>query len=282
MKHTEGKFNGKDGIDLYYQGWHPVDKPRACVAILHGAGGHSGQSTFTYLIEDLVASGYSLYGLDLRGFGRSGGKRCSINRWEEYRDDLTSFLGQIREKENNRSIFIIGQSLGGLIALEFVLHHPREINGVIVSAPVLSVPNLSPVKRTLAQMMSPFFPHLMVSAKLDITGLSRDSEQTKKILDDPLIDLRLSPRLSTETLYALRWTTLNAHNFKVPIMIIHGTADPLMPPEGSRTFFEHLTIEDKILKLYEGGYHQSFIDVNRNEVIRDVVNWLNQHTLSQR
>ena len=278
MKHSEGKIISTDGLELYYQRWHPGIEPRASVAILHGIGGHSSQSTYTHLINHLVPLGYALYGLDLRGHGRSGGRRGSINKWKEYRDDLQEFLIMIKEKESNQTVFTVGQSLGGLIVLEFALHYPQEVKGVIVSAPGLSEPNISPILRILLQTLSSIWPHLTLNPKLDLSGVSRDPKEVEKMLSDPLTDPKYSPRFAMETLSALQWTHANAADFRVPIIIIHGSADPITSPKGSQTFFEHITIEDKTLKLYEGGYHQSFIDVNRDEVIRDVVKWLDQHT----
>ena len=281
MKHSEGTIISSDGVELYYQRWLPDIKPRAGVAILHGIGGHSGQSTYTHLINHLVPLGYALYGLDLRGHGRSGGRRGSINKWEEYRDDLQAFLCMIKEQESNQTVFAVGQSLGGLIVLEFALHYPQEVKGVIVSAPGLSEPDISPIRFILLQTLSSIWPHLTLNPKLDLSGVSRDPKEVEKMHADPLTDPKYSPRFAMETLSALQWTHANAADFKVPIMIIHGSADPLTSPKGSQTFFEHITIEDKTLKLYEGGYHQSFIDVNRDEVLRDVVNWLDRHVKSQ-
>jgi len=187
----------------------------------------------------------------------------------------------IKEKESNQNVFAVGQSLGGLIVLEFALHYPQEVKGVIVSAPALAEPKISPILRILLQILSPIWPHLTLNPKLDLSGVSRDPKEVEKILSDPLSDPKLSPRFAMETLSALQWTHANAADFRVPIMLIHGSDDPLTSSKGSQTFFEHITIEDKTLKLYEGGFHQSFIDVNRDEVLRDVADWLNQHDKGQ-
>ena len=221
--------------------------------------------------------GYAIYGLDLRGHGRSGGRRGTIEGWEDYRSDLRAFLLEIRRTETDSPVFLLGQSLGGLIVLEFALRYPRDAQGVIASAPSLSVPNLSPLLINLLKALSPIWPHLTLSPRFDVSAVSRDPEEAKKLVEDPLTDPRLSPRLAVETVAALQWVQAHAGEFQVPLLLIHGTADPLTSPEGSQAFFERVATEDKVLKLYEGGYHQAFIDTNREEVLADIVQWLDRH-----
>ncbi|MCL7454981.1 MAG: lysophospholipase [Anaerolineae bacterium] len=277
MGHSTGTLQSADGLELYYQRWYPDTEPRARIAILHGIGGHSGQSTFTHLIDHLVPLGYTLYGLDLRGHGRSEGRRGSVNSWEQYRSDLRLLLQMIKGTGSDQPVFLLGQSLGGLIVLEYALRYQRDVQGVIAAAPALSVPNTSPVLATLAKLLSPVLPHLVISPNFDLSGFSRDPEEVQKLLDDPLTDPRGSPRLAVETLSALEWTQAHAADLQVPLLLIHGDADPIMPAEGSLAFFKSVKIEDKALKLYEGGYHQAFIDSNREQVLADVAEWLDQH-----
>lgn len=277
MEHGTGTLIAEDGAKLFYQTWSPAAAPRPSIAILHGIGGHSGQSTYTHLINYLVPLGYTLYGLDLRGHGHSQGRRGSINKWGEFRSDLQLLIQLIQGSESNQPIFLLGQSLGGLIVLEYALRHPENTQGVIVSAPALSPPNLSPILITLLKLLSPIWPHLVLNPKFDVSGVSRDPEEVKKLLDDPLTAPRLSPRLAVETLSALRWTQAHAVDFQVPLLLIHGAADPITPTEGSQSFFKHVNFADKTLKLYEGGYHQAFIDINRQQVLADIARWLEQH-----
>lgn len=277
MEHCTGTLVGEDGVKLYFQTWSPAAVTRASITILHGIGGHSGQSTYTHLINYLAPLGYKLYGLDLRGHGHSQGRRGSINKWEDFRSDLLLLIRLIRASESNKPIFLLGQSLGGLIVLEYTLRHPEDMQGVIVSAPALSPPNLSPVLISLLKLLSPIWPHLVLNPKFDVSGVSRDPEEVKKLLDDPLTAPLLSPRLAVETLSALRWTQAHATDFQVPLLLIHGAADPITPTEGSQRFFKHVNFADKTLRLYEGGYHQAFIDINRQQVLEDIAQWLEQH-----
>ena len=90
MEHRLGSLKGFRGLNLYYQSWHPLGNPCAIVLIIHGLGSHSG--LFSNVVEHLQGSGYAVYGLDLRGHGRSQGQRGPINTWSEFREDLKAFL----------------------------------------------------------------------------------------------------------------------------------------------------------------------------------------------
>lgn len=280
MNHSTGNLRSMDGLELYYQRWYPSSAPRASVAIMHGVGGHSGQSTYTHLINHLVPLGYSMYGLDLRGHGRSQGRRNSVKRWEDYRSDLRMLLQFINRTESNQPIFLLGQSLGGLIVLEYALHYHQELQGVIASAPAFSVANMSPIRIILLKVLSIIWPHLVIKPNINMSGISRDPEEVKKLLDDPLTEVKVSLRLAMETLSAGRWIQAHASSFRVPLLLIHGTADPIALPDASRTFFECVDFDDRTLKLYDGGFHQAFVDINRQQVLTDVAQWLDKHLQS--
>jgi alpha-beta hydrolase superfamily lysophospholipase len=99
----------------------------------------------------------------------------------------------------------------------------------------------------------------------------------KKLCDDPLTDVKHSPRLHREAMAAMRLTKAHAADLQLPLLLLHGSADPIMPPCGSEAFLDKVATTDKTLKLYEGGFHNPFGDTNRQEVLSDVIRWLDQH-----
>lgn len=135
MAHYTGKFRGAGDLELFYQCWETDVANKANLLIIHGFGEHSGR--YMNLVDHLVPRGYTVWGFDHRGHGRSPGQRVHINSWQEFRGDVRSFVQMVREKEQRTPIFIFGHSLGGLIALEFALHYPEGLKGVIASSPAL-------------------------------------------------------------------------------------------------------------------------------------------------
>ena len=127
-KHQQGSFIGVGGIELYYQCGHSSTSPKAIVVIIHGLGAHSGLlgNFFNYL----VPQNYAIYAFDLRGHGRSPGQKGYINSWNEYRGDLDAFLTLIKQQNSGCSCFLLGNSLGGIVALDYALRFPTAIKGV--------------------------------------------------------------------------------------------------------------------------------------------------------
>lgn len=275
MEHSEGTFKGKENLDLFYQGWQPEGTPRAGLAIVHGFGEHSGR--YMNVVNHFVPRGYAIYGLDLRGHGRSPGQRGHINAWSEYREDVRAFMQLVAAQEQGHPIFLWGHSLGGLIVLEYALRHPEGLRGVIASAPLLGQAGVSPVLIALARVLSRAAPKFSLSTGLDATSLSRDPAVAKAYTSDPLVHSLATPRLSTEITAAQEWTLAHAGEWRVPLLLFFGTADRLAPPANTRVFFDAVTFADKHKIEYEGAYHEAHNDIIHPQVMADVERWLSAH-----
>lgn len=276
MKHDEGFFRGAGGLRLYFQSWIPEEPARALLAIVHGFGEHSGR--YVNVIHRLVPRGYAVYGMDLRGHGRSPGPRGHITRWGEYREDLRGFLGWIhREAYPGLSCFLLGHSMGGLIAAEYALRQPEGLKGLILSAPLLRQARISPFLFLLSRILSRVWPGFAMETKLDVTKLSRDPRVVKAYQDDPFVHGRGTARLGTEIGTTMTWTHAHAGHLQVPLLILHGGADQLVPKEGSRLFYENVRFSDKTRLEYPGGFHELHNDTISQRVLDDLGEWLEKH-----
>ena len=112
---------------------------------------------------------------------------------------------------------------------------------------------------------------------IDLTAASRDLEEAERTKNDKLTKLAGTPRGVLQIMETVKRVHARAPEFSTPLMVIHGTADRISPYVGSESFFNKVTMEDKLLKLYEGGYHQPFIDTNREEVFADIEAWIEAH-----
>jgi alpha-beta hydrolase superfamily lysophospholipase len=275
MEHREGTFRGAGALELFYQRWRPEGEPRAILAIVHGFGEHSGR--YMNGVNYLVPRGYAVYGFDHRGHGRSPGKRGHINNWSEYRDDVCAFVKLVAESEPNRPMFMLGHSLGGLIALEYGLHYPGGLRGIIASSPLLVQAGLSPVLIATSKILSRVAPSVAIKTGLDASTISRDPAVVKAYQEDPLVHSFGTPRLSTEITAAQNWTNAHAGDLKLPLLLIVGSEDRLVPPEGGRRFFDAVTFADKQKLDYQGAYHETHNDIIASQVMADVERWLQAH-----
>lgn len=275
MNHSEGTLIGYGGLELYTQCWQPKGEAKGALAVVHGFGEHSGR--YGNVVNWFVPKGYAVYIFDLRGHGHSPGQRGHINDWAEMREDVRVFLHWVRSQQPGRRLFLLGHSQGGLIVLDYALHYPEGLTGVIASAPVLGSLPVSPLLVGLAKLLSSVWPRFTRDIKLDATALSRDVAVVEAYVNDPLVHGLVTARLGTETLRIIEGVQAQAAELKVPCLIVHGGADRLIPPEGSRTFYQRVIISDKERHEYEGYYHEVFNDIGKERVLADVQAWVEQH-----
>jgi alpha-beta hydrolase superfamily lysophospholipase len=222
----------------------------------------------------MVGRDLAVHTFDLRGNGRSPGPRGYVEAWQEYLEDLTRFLALVSQDDPGRPLFLLGNSLGGLVALEYALRTPEELRGVIaVSAPLgeLSVP--APLLM-LGRVMSRLWPRFSLETGMDLSGLARDPTVAEQILADPLFHRRGTARLSTEVTAAIARVQAAANAFQVPLLVIHGAEDRMVSPAGSRHFAASAGSPDKQLIEYPGGYHALFADYGGEQVLADVAGWI--------
>jgi alpha-beta hydrolase superfamily lysophospholipase len=273
MQHLESKFIAYGGLPLYYQAWRPDAPPRASLIIVHGLSEHSDR--YMNLVNALVPEGIAVYAFDHRGHGRSTKNLVAhVNDWSEYRGDVRAFVELVTEQENKIPLFILGHSMGGLITANYVLHHPQGLSGVILSAPPLGDVGVPLWLRLLGRLVSVVKPDAVFKSGLELSGISRDSDVIEAYNNDPLIHGKITARWSVEFFKAIEWTRDHAVEFPLPLLIIHGDADQLVPIAGSRAFFDKIQQGDKSYITYEGGYHESLNDIHYEQVVADIKNWL--------
>jgi acylglycerol lipase len=275
MDHLEGTFKGQGGLELYYQRWRPESAPRAVLALVHGFGEHCGR--YGNVVNWFVPRGYAVYGFDMCGHGRSPGKRGYIESYADVRADVRAFLDLVHSQEPGAPLFLLGHSQGGLTVLNYVLHDPSGLAGVVASGPLLCPPGISPVLLQLSKLLSRVAPGLAMETGLDATTLSRDKTVVDAYVNDPLVHGKATPRLGTELTATINWTQAHAAELSLPCLIVHGGADRLCAPQASREFFEKITFADKERREYEGYFHEVYNDVGKEKVLADVEAWLERH-----
>ncbi|MDJ0708540.1 MAG: alpha/beta hydrolase [Leptolyngbyaceae cyanobacterium MO_188.B28] len=275
MQHREGIFKGAGELELYYQCWRPSDQRRAILIIVHGLGGHSG--LFNNLVDCLVPQGFEIYGFDLRGHGRSPGQRGHLNAWAEFREDLRRFIHWVDAHTPSLPCFLLGHSLGGAIALDYSLHFPNGLQGVIATAPAVGKVGVSPIRMVIGRILSCLWPSFSLDTGIAQGACSRDPAVVEAYAQDPLRHTKGSARLVTEFLTTTAWIQSHIANLQTPVLILHGGADQVTSSEGSCAFFQQITLSDKERREYPESYHELHNDLNHQEVLADLSNWLERH-----
>lgn len=276
MKHKEGKFKGLNNTDLYYQCWLPDGSPKAVLLVAHGLAEHSGR--YKNLVNYFVPKGYAVYALDHRGHGKSEGMRSYVDRFSDYLADLKTFFDMVHKEHKDAKIFLVGHSLGGTLAVPYAVEHQQELAGVITSgASLVASSTVSPALIAIVGVVSALLPKMGVTV-LDASTISRDKAVVDAYVNDPLVFRGKIPARTGAEL-ARMWKTLpeEMSKIKLPVLIMHGSADQLSDPAGSKLLYERAGSKDKTLKLYDGFYHEIFNEPEHKQVMADVEAWLAKH-----
>lgn len=277
VRRGEGRFTGPGGLSLRERWWLPEGETRSAVVLVHGLKDHSAR--YDHTGGWLAGRGYAVHAPDLRGHGESEGERFFVETFDEYVEDLHAFLGRVRERENGRPLFLMGHSMGGAVASLLVLDRAPDLAGLVLTAPALQPnENVSPILIRLAGVISRFFPRAPVT-KVDVKSLSHLPAVVEAARKDPLSNERPAPaRTGNEILRAMRRIQERAAEISLPLLVLHGTEDHLTNPGGSETLFKRAGSVDKDLKLYEGLYHELLNEPEREQVLGDIVRWMDERS----
>jgi acylglycerol lipase len=267
----EDRIAGGAGLSIFVRSWLPAGPPRAVVVICHGVKSHSGYYFWT--ADQLVTDGYAVYALDLHGRGKSDGERFYLEKFQDYLDDVHATMTLARSRHQGLPVFLLGHSAGGVISSVYTLEHQAELRGFICESFAFQVyaPEFA---LAVLKGLSHLTPHLHV-LDLKTKDFSRDPAAVQAMLDDPLIAGEVQPALTVaELVRADERLKQEFPLMKLPVLILHGTADKVTKPGGSQLFFDSAGSEDKTLKLYEDHAHDLLNDIGRERVMGDIRQWI--------
>jgi alpha-beta hydrolase superfamily lysophospholipase len=270
----EEDFTGRGGVRLHQRSWLPEGGARGVVTICHGFNAHSG--LYAWTAEQLVAGGYAVYAVDLRGRGLSEGERFYVEDFEDYVADVDGMIGIARERHPGLPVVLFGHSAGGVTACLYALEHQDRIDALVSESFAFQVPAPGFIIAAL-KGLSHVAPRLGVLT-LKMEDFSRDPAAVAALKADPLVSGETQPAM---TIAALARADERLHDafgaITVPLLILHGTADHAAVCHGSEYFRDHAGSADKTLKLYEGRYHDLLADVGKEAVMADVTGWIDAH-----
>ncbi|HSQ27662.1 MAG TPA: lysophospholipase [Anaerolineales bacterium] len=272
MKQLESTLKTLDGVQLFQQAWIPDSEPRGLVCLIHGLGEHSGR--YLHVAQFLTSQNYAVYAMDNRGHGKSSGERGHVNDFEDFMKDIDQLMQKAQEDYPGIPIFLYGHSLGGILVLNYALRRKPSINGVVATSPGLrTVLEEQKIKIALSKLISSILPKLSMPTGLQANQISHDPQVVKKYTEDPLVHDRGTPGLAVNLLEAIEWAYQHAHEFSVPLLLMHGTDDEIAYARGSQEFASKVR-GDCTLKLWEGMAHETHNEPDKDQVLAYLADWL--------
>lgn len=270
----EATFDTSDGMQIFYRSWRPAGQPRGIVVINHGFNAHSGQ--YLWVADQLAAAGFAVHALDMRGRGKSTGKRFTVDDFARHAGDLWQMIGLAKQADPGLPLFLLGHSAGGVVACVYALDHQAELAGLVCEdfAFALPAPGFA---LALIKGLARLFPNLPV-LKLNNAFFSRDPNVVAAMNADPLIKGETQPAVTVAALiHAGERLRTGFPAITVPLLILHGTGDKAARYQGSQLFQDRAGSPDKTLKLYDGYYHDLLNDVGKERPMADILGWLETH-----
>ncbi len=267
----EGTIASADGTKLSYRAW-PKPGAEVTFAVVHGLGDHARR--YERFAQAMTRYGFGTFAVDLRGHGKSAGRRGHVDKWPQWTDDVAAFVAYV-EGIAGGEVVPLGHSFGGAALLSTVLEHKlSNTKRFVLSSPALRLKVQVPaLKLTLGKAASKVLPRLTLNNEVDPKTLSRIPEVVEAYRTDPLVHNKISLRMYSEWTDACKRIFEHAGEITLPFLILAGTDDRLIDPEGSKELHQ-LDPSVSELRLLEGRYHEPFNDLDNEEVFSVIAHWL--------
>jgi alpha-beta hydrolase superfamily lysophospholipase len=280
MLHNTGYFEGRETRKLFYQCWKPEErKIKGYIIALHGWGTHSDRMKVP--AEYLTGIGFNVYTFDFRGHWRNVGDYPGhIDSMDHLQKDIVLFMDLIKKEAEDKQIFLIGHSFGGLVSLIFAINHPG-LDGVLVSSPLLQFKKeLSLAKKLgkkITKPLSKLSPTKTTDMVIEQNLLTSDLKILRKHISDKKKLEKISLRTAAELEQSMKWALENANKLLCPVFIMQAGNDKLVEKSTSKDFYEAIKSKDKQYKEYPGFLHELWNEKGRAQVYQDMYIWLEKH-----
>lgn len=276
MKRSEGFFKGWQDFELFFQSWEG-DSPRATLVVTHGLGEHS--ESYNRLAEGIVNRGINLVGWDLRGHGRSEGKRGAIHKFSDFYEDLNQLVTMLKSKNSSQPLFLLGHSMGGLVLAHYLINNGSSLlNGALFSSPLMGVAVAVPkVKEAAGKWLAGVLPNLTLYNEVRFEDLTHDKAVIAEYERDTLRHDRISTLLYTQMMDHCERALANAAKITAPVLHQQAGDDHIASRSKATQFFKNLGSSDKEIIVYEEYYHEIYNEINRDRPFSDLANWVLRH-----
>ena len=270
--HDTWTWTTKDGLKLAAQSWTPEGECQAVLCIVHGMGEHAGRyADFAARFND---QGYAVLSYDHRGHGNSDGPRGHTPSYDALLNGVDLLLKEARTHHDGKPCFLWGHSMGGNVVLNYVLRRKPALTGVIVTGPWLRLAKEPPaIQVAFGRIMDRIWPGFGQNTGLNDEFISRDPAAVEAYRNDPLVHYRISAHMFLSCHDAGQYALDHAGEFTLHLLLMHGGADQLTSPEGSRVFNAKAP-DCCTYKEWDGCYHELHNEPEKDDVFRAMVDWM--------
>jgi lysophospholipase len=274
---STGFFEGVGRLRLHYETWE-VPRATAALVVVHGLSEHTGR--YETFAERMAARGFSTFCFDLRGHGLSEGRRGHVGRFEMFLQDLDRFRREVQALvDRDRPLYLLGHSMGGLIALRYLQEYDSPFQGAVITSPwlgtIMTVPRW---KVLLGAVLERILPALPLRAGVRAQDLSHDPAIVEAYDADPLIHDRITPRLFREVSTAMGLVTQRAGRIGIPLLFLLAGDDRVIDADRVAVLARTMAADDVTLHVLPGQYHEILNEVERESTFALIADWIRERT----
>lgn len=263
-----------DGLKLHAYRWAPGGPAKLEVILLHGYGEHAGR--YAHVAEVWNQDDIGVNAVDLRGHGRSEGRRGYVDRFSDYHRDAEALYDRVRARDAT-PVAVFGHSMGGLLAAHWLLARGVEgVRGLALSSPYLGLAFPVPAyKLALGRLLSRAVPTAAIPSGLTGADVAKDPDIARTYDHDPLNLKKATARWFTESERAMEDVLRGAHRLRLPTLLAFAGADRVASPAAAERLATCLPGEPTVERV-EGAYHEILNEPEprRTQIARRYGAWL--------
>lgn len=275
---SEFSWKTKDSKKIYAKDWQVADEDgtatdiKGVICLIHGLGEHLHR--YEHFAAYFNQKKYAVMSFDHYGHGKSEGIRGHLPSFQTHMTNVAELLSQAEERYPLLPKFLYGHSMGGNIALNYVLRNSPHIAGIATSGAWIILPKPpSAILVGLARMLKTITPSTQQSNDLDPNDVSSDKDEVQKYIDDPLVHGKITFKAATEMLDAAKFLETYEGPINIPALLMHGSEDKLTSPKGSRKLYQSLK-GDLAYKSWDGFYHEIHNEPEKQDVFDLTYKWM--------
>jgi alpha-beta hydrolase superfamily lysophospholipase len=272
LNHTSYLISASDGIKLFIRDYS-LQNSNKVILIIHGLGEHSGR--YLKLIQDFNDKNISVFTIDIRGHGKSEGKRGHSPFYQQLMNDIQCFIEHVTKKIPDQKYFLYGHSFGGNLVINYSFQENKKINGIIATSPLIK-PSIAPSRIVLfmGKLFKKIVPSLILSNGININGISRNMQVINDYINDPLIHNKVSVQLGLDIISSGIYALENSQYITAPMIVFHGKNDGLTSYSASQKLVQNSGPNIKFIG-FDDAYHEIHNEPEKVELLRNIFNWIN-------